>query len=557
MIMCLIQNRKMADVKMFVAVILLGLASALPYDSVLDGPPMWGDVYSVQGLLQLPYAEIKEPFAGFYDATNKRSRIDYYGGMVQTMQRADQGQYGVSFKVAPLTTYQVRNTMSCFKVPGIKGMAVDIQIILPDLTGFTKQTTQDIVKGQACDMWVKVNQEGHKKNTYTMWVASADQSPVRYEMMGFDSLLGSHFDKYVLDYFQYNKAAIPESVFDPPKNLTCSGFPGPGSSEHRVLSNPMMEYVSHNDDHVTEMFEQFKKTHSKTYTHDKEHAQRHHNFRQNLRFIHSKNRQGLTYRLAVNHLADKSSSELKMRNGYRHTPGDHGAQVFDKSSIDPSTVADSLDWRILGAVTPVKDQGVCGSCWSFGTVGTIEGAYFLKMGERVRFSQQQLIDCSWGEGNNGCDGGEDFRSYNYIMKAGGLTSEEQYGQYLAQDGYCHDEKVTAMVQVASYVNVTAYDQEALTFAISSNGPVSVAIDASHLSLSFYADGVYYEPQCGSDPDSLDHAVLAVGYGELNGQKYWLIKNSWSTYWGNDGYVLMSQKNNNCGVATAPTFVTLA
>ncbi|XP_052215701.1 digestive cysteine proteinase 1-like isoform X1 [Dreissena polymorpha] len=542
------------------ALFIFGAVCALPQEmlqvKVMDQPPTWGNVYSVQGNLQLPYAEIQEPFAGFYDAPNKRSRIDYYGGMVQTMQRADMFMYGSSYKIAPLTTYQQRNVMSCFQVNGTSGSTVDIQNVLPDLSGFQKQSLQDIVDGRACDVWVLVDQQGHKKNTYTMWVDPSDNSPVRYIMMGFDSLLGSHYDKYVIDYSQYNTAPIPASTFDPPQGMTCGGFPGPGSGEHRVLSNPIMEYVSHHDNHITEMFDQFKSKHGKVYGHEKEHAQRMHNFRQNVRFIHSKNRQGLTYRLAVNHLTDLSRAELKMRNGYRHTPGDHGAQVFDKSKVNRASVPDTIDWRILGAVTQVKDQGVCGSCWSFGTVGTIEGAYFLKTGYRVRFSQQQLIDCSWGEGNNGCDGGEDFRSYNYIMKVGGLTSEEQYGQYLAQDAYCHDDKVSSIVQLSGYTNVTAYDQEALAFAIATKGPVSVAIDASHLSLSFYADGVYYEPACGSGPDDLDHAVLAVGYGTLNGEKYWLVKNSWSTYWGNDGYVLMSQKDNNCGVATAPTFVTL-
>ena len=103
-------------------------------------------------------------------------------------------------------------------------------------------------------------------------------------------------------------------------------------------------------------------------------------------------------------------------------------------------------------------------------------------------------------------------------------------------------------------SVTANDLDALKVALAKHGPISVGIDASHKSLSFYSRGVYYEPDCSNSPDGLDHAVLAVGYGEMAGQKYWLVKNSWSNYWGNDGYVLMSQKDNNCGVATSPTFV---
>lgn len=245
-----------------------------------------------------------------------------------------------------------------------------------------------------------------------------------------------------------------------------------------------------------------------------------------------------------------------MLRGLRKSKGYNGGLPFEAYKPKVGYVPDSVDWRLMGAVTPVKDQAVCGSCWSFGTVGAVEGAHFLKTGDLIRLSQQELIDCSWGEGNNGCDGGEDFRAYQWIMKSGGLASEDMYGSYLGADGMCHALNTTATASMIGYVNVTEGDGEALKLAIYKMGPVSVAIDASHKSFSFYANGVYYEPQCGSSVDNLDHAVLAVGYGVLNGEPYWLIKNSWSTYWGNDGYVLMSQKHNNCGVATSATYVLM-
>lgn len=213
--------------------------------------------------------------------------------------------------------------------------------------------------------------------------------------------------------------------------------------------------------------------------------------------------------------------------------------------------------RLYGAVTPVKDQSVCGSCWSFGTIGSIEGAFFLKNGgSLVRLSQQALVDCSWGFGNNGCDGGEDFRAYQRIMKTGGVPTEEEYGGYLGQDGYCHVANVSLVAPITGYVNVTTNNANAMKLAILKHGPISVAIDASHKSFSFYSNGVYYEEKCGNKLEELDHAVLAVGYGLMNGQLYWLVKNSWSNLWGNDGYVLMSARDNNCGVMTTPTYVTM-
>jgi C1A family cysteine protease len=128
-----------------------------------------------------------------------------------------------------------------------------------------------------------------------------------------------------------------------------------------------------------------------------------------------------------------------------------GGKAFPAfSSEHVSVLPESHDWRILGAVTPVKDQSVCGSCWSFGTIGCVESAYFLKNGgDLVRLSQQALIDCSWGYGNNGCDGGEDFRAYQWMMKVGGVPLEDEYGGYLGQDGYCHANNVTLVCCISA------------------------------------------------------------------------------------------------------------
>lgn len=220
-------------------------------------------------------------------------------------------------------------------------------------------------------------------------------------------------------------------------------------------------------------------------------------------------------------------------------------------------VPESFDWRLYGAVTPVKDQAICGSCWSFATTGAVEGALFLKTGSLQVLSQQMLVDCSWGFGNNGCDGGEEWRAYEWIMKHGGIGTTETYGAYMGMNGFCHVNTSQLTAHIQSYTNVTSGDAEALKLALFKNGPAAVSIDASHRSFVFYSHGVYYEPACGNTTDDLDHAVLAVGYGTLSGKPYWLIKNSWSTYWGNDGYILMSMKDNNCGVTTDATYVTLA
>lgn len=341
--------------------------------------------------------------------------------------------------------------------------------------------------------------------------------------------------------------------------MSCVSFPGPGD-RHIYTFNPMREFMHPASDwHVDFEFDKFSRKHNKAYGDQLEQAKRMEVFRQNLRFIHSKNRARLGYTLAVNHLADRTDLELKALRGRVHSGVYNGGRPFPYDVRDGAQAAmpAQFDWRLYGAVTPVKDQSVCGSCWSFGTVGAVEGAWFLHSGGNlVRLSQQALIDCSWGYGNNGCDGGEDFRAYQWILKHGGLPTEEDYGPYLGQDGYCHAANVTLTARITGWVNVTSGSEPALRMALLKHGPISVAIDASHRTFSFYSNGVYYEPTCGNGIDQLDHAVLAVGYGTLNGQSYWLVKNSWSNYWGNDGYVLMSSKENNCGVMTTPTYVTM-
>nr|XP_034314360.1 uncharacterized protein LOC105346357 [Crassostrea gigas] len=215
--------------------------------SLRDNVPLWGNSYTVEGVLQLPYAELKEPFTAYYDAMTNQSRVDYYGDLVVTMQLQAKN---TSIKVAYMTTESELNKRSCFLVNG----SSPIQSVLPDLTDF-KKVGQDLIGSTKTDKWVKVMTHGKKKNTYTMWVDSKTSAQVRYEMMGYDTLLGSHYDKYYLDYSNFQNKTLNASVFDYTSfGLTCSGFPGPGVSERRVLMNPIVEYLHGYDDHVVEMF---------------------------------------------------------------------------------------------------------------------------------------------------------------------------------------------------------------------------------------------------------------------------------------------------------------
>ncbi|XP_034401177.1 digestive cysteine proteinase 1-like [Cyclopterus lumpus] len=544
----------------FTAAALLWAATASEGKAFLS-PPTFGNSYHIKGLISLPYAEIKEPFEAWFDLAAESSRIDYYHGQVSTYQLGAEQPWGMSYIITPETTEQQQNVIKCFQANGTKEEAVSAQAALPAVQGF-QFLRMEYFGGSLCEVWQNVTTVGYKKNTYTLWVTRSERggedeqaTPLHYEMLGYNTLLGSHYDKYLVDYKEFSVRVDPK-VFSLPEGMSCGGFPGPGV-EHHMLANPMKDLIHTSASGQSQrMFNHFKDKFHRRYD-EREHEKRENAFVHNLRYVHSKNRAGLPFALALNSLSDRTMSELTTMRGRKRGKTPNGGLPFLLKNYEKVTVPESLDWRIYGAVTPVKDQAICGSCWSFATTGTVEGALFLKTDSLQVLSQQMLIDCSWGFGNNGCDGGEEWRGYEWIMKHGGIATSETYGAYMGMNGFCHINSSQLTAQIQSYTNVTSGDAEALKLALLKNGPVAVSIDARHRSFVFYSHGVYYEPACGNTIDDLDHAVLAVGYGTLNGEPYWLVKNSWSTYWGNDGYILMSMKENNCGVTTDATYVTLA
>jgi len=523
------------------------------------GIPKWSSSYSVEGDIFIPFAEVHEPFSAWYDSDSGNSRIDYYQGMAKTYQLSNKGSFGASLKIVPVTTETETNTLKCLEVNGTDEMHISPQPTLPDLSDF-KLVSEHLENGIVVEKWVYIKRVEKTVGKYIMWLYRQDDIayPLRYQMNGFNSVFLSHFDDYVIIYKHYTPVKPDPSIFNV-EALKCESFPGPGVN-HIYDFNPMMEFINNYGEYIDSTFEEFKRLHNKTYSNDTvEHFDRKNNFRQNLRYIHSKNRANVGYTLAVNHLADYSNTELKSMCGYRKLSEEehNGGEPFPYNKTDFQKLPSEIDWRIAGAVTAVKDQSICGSCWSFGTTGAVEGAYFMKHGERKSFSEQALVDCSWGFGNNGCDGGEDFRAYSWIEKHG-LPTEEEYGPYLSQDGYCHIANISNndLTKISGFVNVTSNDEEALKIALVNEGPISIAIYASLKTFAFYSNGVYYDKDCRNGLMELNHAVLLVGYGTLNGHPYWLVKNSWSTHWGNAGYILISRKDNNCGVLTSPTYVIM-
>jgi len=306
-------------------------------------------------------------------------------------------------------------------------------------------------------------------------------------------------------------------------------------------------------DTVNALWQSWKLRHSKQYGLGEE-AARFAIFTENVLKITKHNAENNDVKFAINKFADLTATEFKniYASGYLggvNTEAQKNAVKYNLA--DP--LPDQIDWRSKGAVTPVKDQGMCGSCWAFSGTGVIEGFYFINSGQLLSFSEQQIVDCStkdWG-----CDGGWHYSAVEYAGKYG-LEKESDY-PYTARDGQCRYDSSKAITTNKGFAYVIANSTDNLKSALVNDGPVSVAIEASGSVFQFYSKGVI-SAGCGAD---LDHAVLTVGYTKVGILEAFIVKNSWGKSWGDNGYVMIStiqQLNRGqgaCGILAMPVIVT--
>ena len=266
-------------------------------------------------------------------------------------------------------------------------------------------------------------------------------------------------------------------------------------------------------------------------------------FKNNSMLVDTVNNQNKSYTLELNMFSDnypQQFNEFTIKEPNIH----HNLDLDD-------IVPENVDWRNKNAVTHVKNQLDCGSCWAFSTTGAVEAVVAIKTGKLHNISEQQLVDCSSDEGNQGCNGGTMDQGFQYIIDNDGICSESEY-PYVAQQEQCEDCKTD--VTISNYSDIERNDEKILKRAVS-HQPVSVAIQANQPSFQQYSSGIYSDTNCGTQ---LDHGVLVVGYGYdmFHRMDYWIVKNSWGPDWGEDGYIRIQRNVDDtrglCGIAMIPS-----
>jgi cathepsin F len=331
-----------------------------------------------------------------------------------------------------------------------------------------------------------------------------------------------------------------------------------------------------NDDVYEKLFQSFMVKYGKTYDTPAEKDKRFEIFKANMLRYAEMNKKSSHAKYGVNKFADLSLEEFRTQRLMSKPMSGEPLAIsclsrgvtIDATKLDIPT---SYDWRTKGVVSPVKDQGQCGSCWAFSTIGNIESQNAIKTKPKTVpvFSEQLLVDCSTGCSNEppygqvcnqGCGGGWQWNAFEDIMTWGGVETEADY-PYTAEDGTCQLDKKKLQVPVANYTCLTnnktdGADENTMATFLVANGPLAVALNADYV--EGYSNGIINPPTpADCDGTSLDHAVLIVGYGVENQVPFWIVKNSWGGDWGENGYFRIVRGQSACGINAAVLSAILA
>jgi len=297
-------------------------------------------------------------------------------------------------------------------------------------------------------------------------------------------------------------------------------------------------------------FVQYMRDYSKNYE-QQDFFSRFNTFKYWVDFVRNHNVANSSWEAGINQFSDMTGEEFSKTI---IPPLDlSGMPNIQQEEVDISNLPNDVDWRDKGAVNKVKNQGSCGSCWAFSAIASLEGAHALSKGNKyTSLSEQQLVDCSTAFGNMGCNGGLMDQAFTYLINATKGDDLETAYPYKGVDGSCAYLATSIGATIKSFVDIKAQDEAALLAAVSTVGPVSIAIQAAS-DFMFYSSGVYDSTQCSSSPQTLNHGVAIVGYGVDGAAPYWIVRNSWSANWGEQGYIRMARGKNMCGLADVASY----
>jgi len=302
-------------------------------------------------------------------------------------------------------------------------------------------------------------------------------------------------------------------------------------------------------------FQDWMAQHNKKYNTQKEYEARLSNFIETTKRIAVLNARSKVMNssatFAHNKFSDLTLDEFSARLGMK---GYVPKQVEGVAIADPAPQAPgSFDWRSKNGITPVKDQGQCGSCWAFSCTESIESVWKIKGGKtnQVPLAPQQIVDCDRNDG--GCNGGDLPTCYQYVISAGGLEAESDY-PYHAKDQTCQANKAKEQDPIKGFNYIIpqgSSNEGQMADFVAANSPISIIVDAS--SWSSYNGGILKASQCGH---SLDHAVQIVGYDGLSTSGFWIVRNSWGADWGENGFIRLQYGGNTCGLTSEVTVPTI-
>ncbi|KAG1670521.1 hypothetical protein FOA52_015386 [Chlamydomonas sp. UWO 241] len=547
---------------------------------------MWPTSFELEYVLSLPYvltvqAEgLSIPMHVWVDGSRSAIRMDAYDGMDTTYMLP-----GFIYNTFPRI-----NTLTCWWVNSTAGPTADgglahedKVVVLPDISSWL-YAGRSHVKGTPAHAWMLQDNQMEKTSTYTFYTGVSDGRPLSLVMAGVNLLSGSHFDEYLVDITSWQPGPLRDAadVFSPPeicstdysdygeqsRGLRASGsaaaaaavaallpgslLAGAGSSTRAgavvsaalglagrraapgtaaAASSSAASGAAAAADAAATVSNARTAGHAAAATAPATRA-----FADAWNSAHAAS---AGFRLAANHMSHLSDAHF-------------AATRLGGSGAD-SDLPVNVDWRGTGADTSVKDQASCGSCWAFATTGTMQGTWFVATGEVLSLSEQHIVDCAWDHEVNGCFGGWGDGAMDLIIESGGAAAEDDY-PYLGQNGFCHGKTSEKVAMFSGYHDITPYDEKAIMEAVATHGPLYVGLDAVHPTFKYYSEGVYHRADCGTTLETQNHAVTLVGYGTTDGGvDYWLIRNSWSKLWGEDGYVKISRKGNDCGISASAMF----